>query len=296
MSKIERILIGTDLSAPASWAETRAAGIAQAHGASIDLVHAVSSNLVQALRSALVTEGADTEKVMAQMRSELDKVAGTLEAAHGVRVRRHVVPGKPVQEILRLAGELSSHLIVAGAHGRHLVHRMLFGSTTERLLYLTELPLLIVKRTLRNPYSNVLVGVDFSASAAAAARFAAQLLPAAGYTLFHAAESPFEGMLRFAGVSDQQVEHHREETLNEAGLQMQAFLDECGLRGKAVTRLSYGYPIRALEEEVERQQPDLLVLGKHGRSAVQRFIVGSVTAHLARSTECDILVVPGPAD
>ena len=293
MGKVETILVATDLSAPASWAETRAGMLAQAHGASIDLMHAVSSSALNALRVSLVGKVTDPEKVMASLRGEVDKAADALEAAHGVSVRRHVFPGRPADEILRLAGECGSQLVVAGAHGTHLVHRLLFGSTTERLLYRSELPLLIVKRSPQDRYRRLLIGVDFSDFALAAARFAAQLLPEAALTAFHAAESPFDGLMRFAGVADEEIARHRADTLAQAESQMAAFVGTAGLTGRATWRLDYGYPIRALEEEVERASPDLLVLGKHGRSAVERWMVGSMTAHLARTADCDVLVVAG---
>jgi len=43
---------------------------------------------------------------------------------------------------------------------------------------------------------------------------------------------------------------------------------------------------------VERSQPDLLVMGKHGRSGVEQLLIGSVTSHLVRSAPCDVLIVP----
>jgi nucleotide-binding universal stress UspA family protein len=293
MGNVERILVATDLSAPASWAETRASMLAQVTGASIDLMHAVNSSALHALRVSLVGKVTDPEQVLVSLRGEVEKAADALEHAHGVNVRRHVVPGRPADEILRLAGECSSQLVVTGAHGSHLVHRLLFGSTTERLLYRIELPLLIVKRSPQEQYRRLFIGVDFSDCAMAAARFAAQLLPGAVLTVFHAAESPFEGLMRFAGVSEEQVARHRADTLAQAESQMVAFLGAAGLTGRAAWRLDYGYPMRTLEEEVDRTGPDLLVLGKQGRSAVERWIVGSVTAHLARTADCDVLVVPG---
>jgi nucleotide-binding universal stress UspA family protein len=82
------------------------------------------------------------------------------------------------------------------------VHRLLFGSTIERLLYRTELPLLIVKRSPQDQYRRLLIGTDFSDCALTAARFAAALLPGAALTVFHAAESCAScalGRLRRAG-------------------------------------------------------------------------------------------------
>jgi nucleotide-binding universal stress UspA family protein len=296
MSSIDRILVATDLSAPASWAETRAGMLAQVHDASIDLLHIASGSLLLGVHEALVGTVGDAEQVVAALRAHVDEAADALERAHRVAVRRHVVAGKPAEQILALARASRSRLIVAGAHGRHPVHRLLFGSTTERLLHRAELPLLIVKRSPQELYRRLLVGVDFSHCVLAASRFATLLAPGAAITLVHVAEAPFEDLKHFAGVSEERLARHRAEALALAESQMAAFLDTAGLTGRAFSRLGYGYPIRALEEEVDRTGPDLLVLGKHGRSVVEGSMAGSVTAHLARTADCDVLVVPGSTD
>jgi nucleotide-binding universal stress UspA family protein len=292
MSKIERILVATDLSAQAGWAETRAGMLAKQLGASIDLLHVVDSTSLQALRQALIGT-ADPDQVMASLRAEVEKAAAELETEHAVSVRRHVQTGKPPGEILWLAQQCSSQLVVAGAHGRHPLHRLLFGSTTERLLYRTELPLLIVKRSPRAPYRLMLAGVDFSACAARAVRFARELLPAADLLVYHAVESPFEGWIRLGGVEPDRIARHRAETIAEAESQMLAFMDAAGLeRGRTLSHVEYGYPVARLEAQVETTRPDLLVVGKHGRSALESWMVGSVTAHMAHAAGCDVLIVP----
>jgi nucleotide-binding universal stress UspA family protein len=101
--------------------------------------------------------------------------------------------------------------------------------------------------------------------------------------------------MRFAGVGAQQIVRHRAEALSEAESQMAAFIGAAGLTGRAAWRIDYGYPITTLESEVEAVKPDLLVLGKHGRSMVEQWMVGSVAGHLARVADCDVLIVPGPS-
>jgi nucleotide-binding universal stress UspA family protein len=292
MSTIDRILVATDLSEPADWAVARAAALAQLHGASLDLVHIVSSTFLEALRLPPAGEVVDPEAAMASLRTEVDRSAEEVARAYGVTVRPYTVPGKPSREILQLARECRTQLVVAGAHGRHPMHRVLFGSTTERLLYHADVPLLIVKGGPQAPYHRLLVAVDFSDCALQATRFAAQLLPEAALTLFHAVESPVEGLMRFAGVTDEQVARHRAGAMAQAELQMSAFLGTAGLAGAATRSLDYGYPIRSIKDGVDKAAPDVLVLGKHGRSVVEHWMVGSVTAHLARAVECDVLVVP----
>ena len=56
-----------------------------------------------------------------------------------------VVCGKPHHEILRLAEERQSDLIVLGVHGRNVVDRLLFGSTVEPVVRRARCPVLTVR-------------------------------------------------------------------------------------------------------------------------------------------------------
>jgi nucleotide-binding universal stress UspA family protein len=56
-----------------------------------------------------------------------------------------VVSGKPHHEILRIAEDWPSDLIVLGVHGRNIVDRMLFGSTVEPVVRRALCPVLTVR-------------------------------------------------------------------------------------------------------------------------------------------------------
>jgi nucleotide-binding universal stress UspA family protein len=56
-----------------------------------------------------------------------------------------VVCGKPHREILRIAEERRSDLIVLGVHGRNVVDRLLFGSTVEPVVRQAHCPVLTVR-------------------------------------------------------------------------------------------------------------------------------------------------------
>ena len=61
------------------------------------------------------------------------------------RVDVFVACGKPHHEILRLADEWQSDLIVLGAHGRNVLDRVLFGSTVEPVVRRAPCPVLTVR-------------------------------------------------------------------------------------------------------------------------------------------------------
>ena len=56
-----------------------------------------------------------------------------------------VAAGKPHHEILRIAAERASDLIVLGIHGRNPLGRMIFGSTAEPVVRRATCPVLTVR-------------------------------------------------------------------------------------------------------------------------------------------------------
>jgi nucleotide-binding universal stress UspA family protein len=75
-----------------------------------------------------------------------DVIVGTVPA--GREVQAVVTSGKPHHEILRIASEQGSDLIVLGMHGRNPIDRMVFGSTAEPVVRRATCPVLTVRADL----------------------------------------------------------------------------------------------------------------------------------------------------
>jgi nucleotide-binding universal stress UspA family protein len=56
-------------------------------------------------------------------------------------------------------------------------------------------------------------------------------------------------------------------------------------------RLRYGSAASALLDEAKAQQADLLIVGSHGRSGLQRFILGSVAMQVVAHAPIAVLVI-----
>ncbi len=52
-----------------------------------------------------------------------------------------------------------------------------------------------------------------------------------------------------------------------------------------------GDPRETLVEEAKREPADLLVLGSHGRTGMDRLLMGSVASHVVTHAPCSVLVV-----
>ncbi len=90
-----------------------------------------------------------------------------------VPIAYEVAVGKSASEILRAAQELSCQLIVISTHGLTGMRKLFFGSTTERVLRETTVPVLITPGTdpgllkvgdARSVLHRILVPVDLSAA------------------------------------------------------------------------------------------------------------------------------------
>jgi nucleotide-binding universal stress UspA family protein len=116
----------------------------------------------------------DERVLMDRGRAELRRFADKVVARYGMSLESltiDVAVGRPHEEIAWTAEQLECDLIVMGAHGRTGANRMLFGSTTHRILRKSPLPVLAtppvtgrVKSPPRNwPGTRALAPIDLSA-------------------------------------------------------------------------------------------------------------------------------------
>ena len=99
--------------------------------------------------------------------------------------------------------------------------------------------------------------------------------------------------MRFAGVAEERILHYRRLAREEARAQMDELLAAPGLPDGQVTRhIVHGYAPALIGRAQEEVGADLVAIGKHGTSALEDLLLGSVTLHALASARCDVLVVP----
>jgi nucleotide-binding universal stress UspA family protein len=52
-----------------------------------------------------------------------------------------------------------------------------------------------------------------------------------------------------------------------------------------------GDPGEAIIDAAQAEGADMIIVGSHGRGAVGRFLIGSVSDHVVRNASCPVLVV-----
>lgn len=292
MQAIRSIVAATDLSAPARHAADRAARLAQRTGASLTLMHAASGSALDQLRR-LVGSGEEISRTLLDdSRRRLHELAAALAARYGLRIDDEVVVGASVDEIVRISIERNADLVVTGTRGSAFVRSHLVGSTAERIVKRSMKPVLMVRQAAHEPYRRVLVPVDFSDWSAHSVRLARQVAPDAMLVLIHAVQTPYEGHMRYAGVREDLIAEYRDKARVEAREQLEALASELALSRSewiGVTPDAGDAWMQIVQQEQE-QDCDLIVIGKHGRNAVEELIVGSTTHMVIVEASGDVLV------
>jgi nucleotide-binding universal stress UspA family protein len=142
MIRLQRILVPTDFSESARHALTYGLSFAREYRAELLLLHVVevvpvgyASDLFPAPMAAVFQE------VSTYARAELAKLAEVVRE-RGVAGRELVLQGKPSAEIVRAARAEVVDMIVLGTHGKGMLDKALFGSTTERVVRGAPCPVL----------------------------------------------------------------------------------------------------------------------------------------------------------
>jgi len=180
MTPVSSILCPVDFSEGSRAALCYAAALADYSGAHLTVI-TVDDPLLAKAAAMEMLEPPLAAQSEAELRRFSDDVLPHL-GARATMLRFRVATGKPATEILREAHATNAGLIVIGSHGRSGLQKMFFGSTTERVLRETTVPVLITRDTrpasislpeVARTIHRVLAPVDLTSASACQVRFAA---------------------------------------------------------------------------------------------------------------------------
>lgn len=287
---VTAMLAATDLQRSSDAVVAAARAVAGLTGASLHLVHVHDPAIVPRRRRARDPEaGPEAE---AEVRRALDiQVRSILGGGEGPTAAAGVVTERSAHKgILARAKATGADLVVVGSHAGDLGARRL-GSTADRLVRTSPVPCLVVRGEPRFPVRRAAVLTDLSAASRAGLRVALSWLPGLGM------DAP-GARLDVVHVADPQILalDPAEEDRLVARLYRDAARADAGERwrpGAIRPRVLWSFhPVAAVLKEMEREDYDLVVVATHGRAALPRLLVGSVTLGLLHAAPCPVLVVP----
>ena len=116
------------------------ASLADRYDATVHVVSAIDT-VAQTLRGPQA--GAFAERVETAAEARVEEVTAELEAA-GVDVVGNVVRGEPLDVIENAIGDSGADLVVMPSHARTGIERVLLGSVTEKVVWVSPVPVVTV--------------------------------------------------------------------------------------------------------------------------------------------------------
>ncbi|WP_276272537.1 universal stress protein [Haloarcula litorea] len=281
----DTLLVPTDGSGVADAAVDAGIALADRFDAELHVVHALEPSelppgVEDEAAGALAHRGetAVTDAIDRAREAGVDATGTVLEAT-----------GATHDLLVAYATEHGVDCIVMGTYGRTGLDRFVLGSVAERTLRTAPMPVLTVHEgtELRLPFESVLVATDGSDCSAVAADRGADLAAAMDATLHvvHVVDATVPpGDLAPGTVLDEL------ETAGERAIQsaVDRAPDAVSTVEASVLR---GVPYRAILDYAEEHAVDCLVLGTHGRSGLERYVLGSVAERVVRLSDTPVLTV-----
>ena len=146
----------------------------------------------------------------------------------------------------------------------------------------------------------ILVATDFSTASEAATTYAFQLARALGVrvTLLHVVpESDVEVMAALRGNLQSYISREVliQTFYTEAEKRLAALVDNAKAQDLVQERcVVTGQPASEIVRWATAKQAQIILVGTHGRSGLERVLLGSVAEHVLRLASCAVLVVPMP--
>lgn len=296
--------------------------LASEFGSTLYLCHIVSGAvMVSSLGHSYFTY---TDMESDRIRYAKDKLEA-IAAKFAMDCKIIVSPGHAADEINEIVRKNDIDMVIAATHGGSGIKRFLIGSVTNRLIKILTCPLLVLhaqENHLVSPVEQriklkrILVGCDFSPDSKLAFDYALSLAQEFQTQLFlahvirpteHArltasdymeiqggdytrlARSEYLDLQKDTTNEDWKEKNNLSSHLEE---QLSSMVPEESRNWcTPVTIQLKGQPYKELINFAEQKKVDMIVLGVHGYSLLEKFLVGSTADRVISQASCSVLVV-----
>jgi nucleotide-binding universal stress UspA family protein len=291
----DRIVIAVDGSDEAQRAARRGLQLAQVFDATAAVLSVVEQ---KALR---LTETSAEKTQLRERResaiTEIEELASEL----GHPVTTTLTEGKPAVQISEYAAEQDADLIVVGRQGLTGLGRRLLGGVTEQVLHRSDVPVLVVPgeddAEMEADYTRVLITTDGSENADVAIPHGiaiAQRYDSAVHVLNVVDLQAAGGAFNAGGLEKEFIERldaRGQDAVDSVATKIEDSAPDLTVETAVERTSSFEGAAAGVREYVEENDVDLVVMGSHGRSNLQRQLIGSVASTVLRTVDVPVLVV-----
>jgi nucleotide-binding universal stress UspA family protein len=277
---LERILVPLDGSELAQTVLPYVRGLAKSTGAGVRLLTVVKSE-------------SEAKRASSYLKSKQGQLG-----VEAIETSVSVSTEGEAETILSEAESWNADLIAMSTHGRSGAMRWVFGSVADKVIHAATRPLLLVRSRPEEPIpeevqiDRVLVPMDGSDLSLSVLPYVEGIAKALGASLvlFSAVAPP----QTYTGVEIGAIP--ATSLIDEMMAQNQQFLTDLakeiegrGLKARSV--VTTGYPVSEIVRAAQEVEAGLIAVATHGRSGVNRWIMGSVADGVVRRSALPCLIV-----
>jgi nucleotide-binding universal stress UspA family protein len=284
---VMRILIATDFSPRSDRALRRGSLLARQNSAKLILTHVVDDDRPQRLINVERLEAA----------ALLQDLAQTIRESDGIDCESLVVLGDAFLGIVRGAEEIGADLLVLGPHRRQVLRDVFLGTTAERTVRTSRVPVLMANGVPAGSYRTVLIATDFSDASSTAAQAAKRLgiFATADIIALHVLDYVKGGPVIRAAMTIKEVEDQAAKLRARAMDDLDAFANKLGVPAdRRAIGPSEESTSMAINKYAKATKADVIVVGTHCRSSFEKLLLGCVAESVLGDADTDVLAVPPP--
>lgn len=265
---MKTILVPIDFSKYSENALKVAAKIAHKSGSEIHLLHMLE---VPSQMNDAVSSGVPIPEVMLFIEKAKEKLQETLqqEFLKGITTLHHIKFEGAFNGILSYIAETKTDLIVMGSQGISGIEEIVLGSTTEKIVRLSDVPVLVIKKeTTEFKGDHFVFASDFSEEV----------------------KKPFQKMLNFAQIFEAKlslVMICTPNTFKTTALSekiINDFVSAFSIENYSITIYNDTNIENGIINFSRKVQADLIGLSTHGRTGLAHFFTGSISEDLVNHT------------
>ena len=218
--------------------------------------------------------------------NKLIEEVAEIASTEGVEIVTDVRHGSVYKNIVDEAENENCDLIVMGRRGLRRVERMMMGSVTSRVIGHTHKDVLIVPRDASIGWKNILLASDGSEHSMVAMEHAMNFARSYGGNIT---------ALSVVDVTDEfytQAPHLLEKMVANAKENLDEIIKKTeSLDIKIETAVREGNTYEKIVDLADEKSADIIFMGSHGRTGLNKLLMGSVTEKVIGHASCPVMVV-----
>lgn len=298
--KKELIVVGVDLTPCSERALIQARRMAELKRSRLLVLYVIEPLVIKDLAAALPVPWEKLcERALKNARKAvLDFVdkAGPGESQKDVHIEVEI--GSPIDSILTKTEKISAKSLVLGKFGNWGPQRGP-GTVAAACVRKSPIPVLLVDGDHDPPFTNVLVGVDFSDHSRKAIEWAVEIAVQDGsrLQLLHVYAPPWDQLHYRAPTLESSPDFQEQYKMSLEGLLHESFepfkdrAENIEVTYRLLAHPGYGHGI---VEYSKKDNVDLVVLGTRGQTNLRYLFLGRTAERVLKDVDCSVLTIPTP--